>query len=213
MPKIPPVDTDHVVLVHGLWLNALAMKPLAARLNNCGFKVTRYGYHSVRRGLRENVLRLAALCEQVGTPLHLVGHSLGGLLIMTLLHHHPRIPVRRVALLGSPYANSAAAQGLSHSATGRGLLGLTIQDWLRQPRPPIPAGVEAGIIAGNLSIGLGRLFVRLPKPNDGVVVLDETRVPQAADSIVVHTSHSGMLLSPKVAHAVCAFLKNGRFGA
>ncbi len=207
-----PADGERVVLVHGLWLNGLAMLPLARRLERCGFGVARYGYQSVRRGLRENARRLAAVCEKSGAPLNLVGHSLGGLLIMTMLHSHPSVKVRRVVLLGSPYANSAAAQGMARFATSRGLLGRTMQDWLRQPRPPIPDGVELGVIAGDLSIGLGRLVTRLPKPNDGVVILDETRIPGAADSIVLHTSHTAMLVSPAVGRGVCAFLKNGRFG-
>jgi pimeloyl-ACP methyl ester carboxylesterase len=207
-----PAEGERVVLVHGLWLNGLAMLPLARRLERCSFAVSRHGYQSVRRGLRENARRLAAACEKSGAPLNLVGHSLGGLLIMTMLHNHPQVKVHRVVLLGSPYANSAAAQGMARFATSRGLLGRTIQDWLRQPRPPIPDGVELGVIAGDLSIGLGRLVVHLPKPNDGVVILDETHVPGAADSIVLHTSHTAMLVSPAVARAACAFLKNGSFG-
>jgi hypothetical protein len=83
---------------------------------------------------------------------------------------------------------------------------------LRQPRPPVPDGVELGVIAGDVSIGLGRVVARWPKPNDGVVMLDETHVPGAADSIVLHTSHTAMLVSPTVARTICAFLKNGRFG-
>ena len=207
-----PADGERIVLVHGLWLNSLAMLLLGRRLERCGFAVTRHGYQSVRRGLRENARRLASVCEKSGAPLNLVGHSLGGLLIMTMLHNHPQVKVRRVVLLGSPYANSAAANGMARFATSRGLLGRTIQDWLRQPRPPIPDGVELGVIAGDFSIGLGRLVAHLPKPNDGVVILDETHVPGASDSIVVHTSHTAMLVSPAVARAVCAFLKNGSFG-
>lgn len=207
-----PADGDRVMLVHGLWMNGLAMLPLARQLERCGFAVTRHGYQSVRRGLRENARRLASVCEKSGAPLNLVGHSLGGLLIMTMLREHPQIKVHRVVLLGSPYANSAAAQGMARFATSRGLLGHTLQDWLRQPRPRIPDGVELGVIAGDVSIGLGRLFARLPKPNDGVVILDETHVPGAVDSIVLHTSHTAMLVSPAVARAACTFLKNGSFG-
>ena len=204
-------ERGRVVLVHGLWMNGLVMLPLGRRLERCGFAVTRHGYQSVRRGLRENARQLASVCEKSGAPLHLVGHSLGGLLIMTMLRDHPQVKVHRVVLLGSPYANSAAARGMSRFKSSRVLLGHTIQDWLRQPRPPVPEGVELGVVAGDFSIGLGRLFAPLPEPNDGVVMLGETHVPGAADSIVLHTSHSAMLVSPAVAHATCAFLRNGRF--
>ena len=206
-----PADGNRVVLVHGLWMNGLAMLPLARRLERCGFEVTRHGYQSVRRGLRENARRLAEVCEKSGVRLNLVGHSLGGLVIMTMLQEHPEIPVHRVVLIGSPYADSGAAHGLARFTWSRSVLGHTIQDWLRQPRPRVPDGVELGVIAGDASFGLGRLFVNLPAPNDGVVMLDETRVPGAADSIVLHTTHSAMLVSPAVARAACTFLKNGSF--
>ena len=91
------------------------------------------------------------------------------------------------------------------------MIGRTIQDWLQQPRPPVPKGVELGVIAGDVSLGLGRLFVTLHEPNDGVVLLRETRVVGAADSIVVHTSHSAMLVSAEVAQVACTFLKHGSF--
>src|SRR5579859_6520061 len=188
-----PADGDHVVLVHGLWMNGFAMLPLAHRLENCGFRVTRHGYRSVSRGLRENARALAAACAKSSGRQHLVGHSLGGLVIMTMLQEHPEIAVHRVVLIGSPYADSAAAQSLARFTWSGGILGDTIRDWLQRPRPKVPESVELGVIAGDVSFGLGRLFVRLPAPNDGVVMVDETRVPGAADSIVIHTGHSAML--------------------
>ena len=206
-----PAEGGRVVLVHGLWMTGLVMLPLARRLERCGFRITRHGYRSVSRGLRENVRTLAAVCRKDRGRLNLVGHSLGGLVIMTMLQEHPEIPVHRVVLIGSPYADSAAAQGLARFAWGRGVLGHSIKDWLRQPRPRVPDGVELGVIAGDASFGLGRMLVNLPAPNDGVVMLDETRVPGATDSIVLHTSHSAMLVSPAVARAACTFLKNGSF--
>jgi len=204
-------ENGHVVLVHGLWMNGLAMLPLARRIERCGFRVTRHGYRSVSRGLRDNARALAVSCANNSGRVNLVGHSLGGLVVMAMLQEHPEIAVHRVVLIGSPYADSASAHGLGRFAWSRGVLGHTIQDWLRQPRPPVPKGVELGVIAGDVSFGLGRLFVSLQAPNDGVVMLDETRVPGAADSIVLHISHSAMLVAPAVAQAACAFLKNGRF--
>jgi pimeloyl-ACP methyl ester carboxylesterase len=206
-----PVEKDRVVLVHGLWMNRFAMLPLAMRLERCGFDVTRYGYRSVGRGLHENARQLATVCERTRARVHLVGHSLGGLVILSMMQAHPEIPVNRVVLAGSPYGDIASAHGLERFAWGHGALGKTIDDWLHEPRPPLREGAEVGIIAGSVSMGLGRLFVTLPMPNDGVVRLEETRVPGAADSIVVHASHSGMLVSSAVARAACDFLRSGKF--
>jgi pimeloyl-ACP methyl ester carboxylesterase len=206
-----PAEKDRVVLVHGLWVNRFVMLPFANRLERCGFDVATFGYRSVARGLRENARRLATLCEPTHQRVHLVGHSLGGLLILAMLEAHPEVRAHRVVLAGSPYGDIASAHGIKRFAWGHGALGKTIDDWLQRPRPPLRPGVELGVIAGNVSFGLGRLFVGLPVPNDGVVRLEETRVPGAADSIVVPVSHSGMLLSSVVARATCDFLRSGKF--
>ncbi len=71
---------------------------------------------------------------------------------------------------------------------------------------------EVGVIAGNRGLGLGQLLISgLPKPNDGVVTVEETRLRGMKDHIVMKVSHSGMLFSSRAAHEVCAFLKDGRF--
>ncbi len=206
-----PVEGHRVVLVHGLWMNRLAMLPMAWRLERCGFRVTRHGYRSVSLGLRENARALAATCAKCGGRLHLVGHSLGGLVIMAMMQDHPEIPVHRVVLIGSPYAGSAAARSIGRFGWSDRAIGHTMRDWSGLPRPPVPPGLELGVIAGVGAIGLGRLLVALPPPNDGVVMVGETRVPGATDSIVLQTSHSAMLVSAAVARATCTFLKHGRF--
>ena len=72
-------------------------------------------------------------------------------------------------------------------------------------------GFEVGGIAGTRSIGLGRIFAQLPTPNDGVVCLDETKLPAMRDHIVLPVAHSEMLVSPSVGRQVAAFLKTGAF--
>jgi pimeloyl-ACP methyl ester carboxylesterase len=188
------------------------MLPLGWQLSRCGFDVVRFSYASVGDGLEHNADRLASLCREHGTePLHLVGHSLGGLLILAALERNKELKARRVVLIGSPYAGITTAVALARSDFGKKILGRTLNDWMRMPRTSIPNGVELGVIAGDVPFGLGRLVARLPKPNDGVVRVDETRVPGAKDSIVLRMNHTGMLFSPAVARAACAFLRNGSF--
>jgi len=188
------------------------MLPLGWQLARCGFNVVRFSYASVRDSLEHNADRLARFCREQGTePLHLVGHSLGGLLILAALERNVDLKVRRAVLIGSPYAGTTAAIGLARSDFGKKMLGRTLNDWMRMPRPSIPNGVELGVIAGDVPFGLGRLVARLPKPHDGVTRVDETRVPGAKESIVLRINHTGMLVSPAVARAACAFLRNGTF--
>lgn len=194
-------------------MNGVAMLPLGWQLSRCGFDVVRFSYASIGDGLEHNADLLASLCRDQRTQrLHLVGHSLGGLLILAALQRNRDLKVQRAVLIGSPYAAITAAAGLARSGFGKKILGRTLSDWMRMPRPPIPKGVELGVVAGDVPVGLGRLVARLSKPNDGVALVEETRVPGAKDSIVLRINHTGMLFSPALARAVCAFLRNGSFG-
>jgi len=83
--------------------------------------------------------------------------------------------------------------------------------WYAAPRPNLPAAVEIGLIAGTLSIGIGRLFPGLAQPNDGIVALRETALPEARATVVLDVNHSGMLISRACAEQVASFLETGRF--
>lgn len=208
----PPVAAGRVVLVHGLWMNSLALFPMHAHLESHGFRVTRFGYASVRKVPEHNAERLAKFVDSLpDDPIHLVGHSMGGVLILQMLKKHEDLRIRRVVLLGSPVTGSRAGRDLARTAGGRWMLGRSLPLWSDRKAPQTPARVQVGVIAGDLPLGLGRLLARLPKPNDGVVAVEETRFDGAADALVLHVNHTGMILSAAVARQVCAFLRDGRF--
>ena len=206
-------EAGRVILVHGLWMHAVVMLPLAWRLRHCGYAVTLFSYPSVKTGLAENARRLASFCARWhDQEVCLVGHSLGGIVILSALQAHPQLRVRRVVLLGVPNGGIFSARRMARFRTGRAMVGQSIRDWLTTPSAlTLPAGVEVGAIAGNVPRGLGRLMGRLPGVNDGVVCESETRIPSARDSVTLPVSHSGMLVSSAVAAATCRFLKEGRF--
>ncbi|HEX7812320.1 MAG TPA: alpha/beta fold hydrolase [Burkholderiales bacterium] len=201
---------DRVVLVHGLWLNGPSMAPLGWRLARDGYAVSRFSYWSVLRGLDNNVDRLIQFCRKFESDrLHLVGHSLGGVLILAAIARG--LKVHRAVLMGIPYKGSISAHGLARVAIGKRMLGRTLSDWLRREKPALECEAEIGVLSGDRSIGIGKLISPLPLPNDGVVCLDETKVPGATDSIVLPVFHTAMPFSPLSARAVATFLKKGRF--
>ena len=70
---------------------------------------------------------------------------------------------------------------------------------------------ELGIVAGSQPIGVGQLLAAFDEENDGTVAVSETRMPGAADHIVLPVSHLGMLVSARVARETGTFLTQGRF--
>jgi hypothetical protein len=154
--------------------------------------------------------------------LHLVGHSLGGLVLLEMfesvlsadgrLPGGKLLPPGRIVLLGSPVKGSAAARHLAGLPFGRSILGLTANEVLVPPRSPQWSGArDLGVIAGSLPLGLGRLVGPLKRPNDGTVLVEETRLPGATQHLTLRTSHSSLVFSAVVARQTAVFLRSGRF--
>lgn len=203
-----------VVLVHGLWLSGWCLLMLQRHLRRCGFSDTRtFSYRSVSRDLLENAQMLQRYLQQLDAPaVHFVGHSLGGLVIRALFHQYPQQPPGRIVTLGTPHRGSHPARILVRAAIGQAITGRSIAQLVAG----VPEGWalparDFGIIAGDLSIGLGRLFPGLPAPNDGVVALAETGLAGATDRITLHLSHTALVFSRRAAEQVCHFLEHGRF--
>jgi pimeloyl-ACP methyl ester carboxylesterase len=204
---------EHVVLIHGLWMHGALLGWMARRIARAGYTVHRYTYPSVRLNMAENARRLAAFCQTLGArPLHLVGHSLGGLLITRMLDESHRLDIGRVVLLGSPFVDSFAARHLSRVRIGCAAVGASVGEWLGGARPETLANYDIGVIAGNRGVGLGVVMAPdLPSPHDGTICVTETLVPGARDHIVLPVSHTQMVLSSVVVRQVCEFLRCGRF--
>lgn len=201
-----------VVLVHGLWMNAAALRVLQMRLHGDGFNVIRFGYPTVRAGLDEAAAKLSQRLKVLAAEeIDIVAHSLGGLVTLRTLELYPDPRVRRIVLLGSPVAGSLSGRRLSSFRAGRLLLGANSHVWGERHSVRVPAGVEVGVIAGTAPVGLGRLVGKLPPPHDGAVSVSETRLDDARDTILLRVSHSAMLFSAGVARQTRYFLRHGHF--
>lgn len=183
-----------------------------AQLARLGYRAVAFSYASTHLPLDEIASRLAHAVTALQVPnVHLVGHSLGGLVVLDMLALHPDLPIGRVVLMGTPCTGSRTAQQIARSKAGRRLLGEALLQW--QPERGIAAAraFEVGMIAGTVPLGLGRLLVRLPAPHDGAVCLEETQLPGLRDHLAMAVSHSGLLVSSRVARQISNFLEQGHF--
>jgi pimeloyl-ACP methyl ester carboxylesterase len=206
------VSAEPVLLVHGLWTNRAIMLYLAHALAARGFAPRAVGYFSALDEFEHNAARLArAIADAPGERVHVVAHSLGGLVALRALARRPDARVRRVVLLGAPIADCLSGRRMAGMRFLGPLLGTTRALWRDMPQLDIAPGVEAGAIAGTRRLGLGSLVLRLPGPSDGVVRVEETRHPRLAAHLLMPVAHSEMLVSRTVAAQVAAFLRDGRF--
>lgn len=205
-------DDETVILVHGLWLHGAVFVYYRRSLARRGFKAQTFSYASVRRGLADNAAALAVCVSGIAAQkIHLVGHSLGGLVILTMLAARPDARVHRVVLLGSPVQGSHCANALRRWPGGAAILGRSIQEWSARTPPAPPPDVEIGVLAGTRGLGLGRLIPGLPRPNDGVVSVAETRLAGCKDAIALPLAHSQMLFSKTCIDQIATFLASGNF--
>ncbi|NEZ04598.1 alpha/beta fold hydrolase [Wenzhouxiangella sp. XN201] len=199
-----------VVLIHGLWYGAVSLALVGRRLRKRSFETHAFGYPTLRQSLPANAAALREFIAKLDLDqVDLVGHSLGGLVILRMLDEYGDIPPGRVVLLGSPVHGSAVARRVAERRYFRPLVGQA-RAALEAGFSHAPAGRETGIIAGSRSIGVGRIFGGLSEPNDGTVSLAECRL-EGADECILPVTHTGLVVAPSVVRAAARFLTEGKF--
>ncbi len=205
-----------VVYVHGLWLTGIEGGFLRKRLaGDLKADTHAFRYASVTASISANAQALGRYLSALhADTLHLVGHSLGGLVILKLFEtgEGARLPPGRLVFLGSPLNGSRAALNLARVPFGKALLGRGVQEELLSPRERRWDGQrELGVIAGSLSLGLGRLVGAFGAPSDGTIFVEETRLPGISQHRIMPVSHSGLPFARSVALQTGAFLRSGKF--
>jgi len=193
-----------VLLVHGLRLPGGSLAVLARRLRRVGWRAEPFPWRSAREVLEEAGLRLAARLEALAAagPVHVVAHSLGGLVADRALAGLGGPPRGRVVALGTPFLGSEAARRLLERPWGRRLLGVN--------GPALATGIACWrhawplhVVAGTRPLGWGRLLAGpLEGPHDGSVRVAETEVPGLASHETVVVSHLGLLWARPASRAV-----------
>ena len=199
-----------VVLLHGLMMRSPALLPMALRLRRRGFAPVIFSYSTLWRApglaMERLAMRLYSFGEQ---PVHVVAHSLGGLIAAETMNRYQNLPPGRLVCMGSPIAGSAAARGLAERRLG--LVSGRSGSLLRGGLIGLPPRREIGMIAGARSFGLGRLFAGFDGLNDGTVAVWETRLPGLAEHVVIPSSHSGLVFSAQATELAANFLEHGTF--
>ena len=205
-------DPTPTLFVHGLWMTGVEGMLLRQRLSSYGLLLTTFRYDTTAETAADVVSRLAMVMRELGPEVPLLGHSLGGLLILRCLAANPDLAVGPVVLLGSPVNGSRSAQSLARlpgaswlmgEAATRELLAGGPRAWTRES--------PLGVIAGSVPFGLGAVIADLPLPHDGAVTVAETQLHGASAQRVFPVNHMGLLASAAVARAVAGFISSGQF--
>lgn len=210
---------EAAIYVHGLFLSGGESLFLRRRLrNDFGLDVHPFSYPSASMRMVDIAERLNAFMRELcasrtkGCTVHLIGHSLGGLVIYRFLERFPEQPPGRVVFLGTPCVDSRAASQAMRRSWAATLIGPTVAEELLEHRERSwQNGRDLGIIAGTRPMGLGQFFAHFEEDCDGTISVSETKLPGATDHVALPVSHMGMLLSARVARQTGHFLEHGRF--
>ena len=185
--------------------------------NDHGFESELFSYPSVRGTLDENAELLADFVAELDSDtVHIVAHSLGGVVALRMLALNPDAPAGRVVCLGSPLRGSRAAEHLNKTDWGTAILGKSIADGIVgeaaiEWATKVTESREIACIAGTVAVGLGRLVARFSEENDGTVAVSETRLTGMQDHLSIDVSHSGLVVSRRVVDQIAEFLQHGKF--
>ena len=147
--------------------------------------------------------------------LHFVGHSMGGLLARVYIARHRPQRLGRVVMLGTPNGGSEIADRFRNFAPYRAFFGPAGQQLGTQRDAAVaailpPVDYPVGIIAGDRSI-YPLASALLPKPHDGRVSVENTKLEGMADQVVIHSSHPFLMRNDEAIAQTIAFLRDGKF--
>lgn len=200
------------VLVHGLLMTGHEMGMVRRKLSRTGYRTYRFRYSSVFQPLAGNIAHLRDFIRQLPEgEVNLIGHSFGGVLIQQLINRHPELCSGRAVALGSPFNGCWTARRFACLPFRSLTIGKSISEVMGEHEAELLADKEVGVLAGSLPFGIARLLGGVPGPNDGTVGIEETRLKGAADHVIHHVNHFGMLAAPGCLYQVAHFLDHGHF--
>ncbi|QYJ02610.1 alpha/beta hydrolase [Nocardioides panacisoli] len=204
-----PRRAEPVLLVPGFLAGDWTLRALAAELRSEGFRTYRSGIlANVSCTLDAAALveaRLESIVERRDARVHVVGHSLGGMIARGVAVRRPDL-VAGVVTMGSPIMAPAAhhkvltggvhmlatlsSVGVPGVMSRQCVGGACAEASFTEAQTPLPAG-----------IGLTNVYSQ----RDGIVDW-QACIDPAGEPVEVTASHIGMALDPQVARAVTAAL-------
>jgi hypothetical protein len=188
----------------------ISMALLGYRLRRRGYEAHLFGYRPRRPTLDELSSALRSfVSDRVRAPVyHFIGHSLGNVIVRHGFREGFRPGLGRIVMLAPPNRPARLAGTLRENRLFRfwtGDSGQKLGDAEFYRSLPIPP-VEFGVIVGDRGHHFG-----FDEPNDGVVSVEGAKLEGMSDFVVLHHTHTLIMMAQDTADLCHQFLKYGRF--
>lgn len=214
-------STPCAILLHGITKDSRSMQPIRQALLAEGFYVANIDYPSRKHPI-ETLAEIALpegleRCKRVGaSPVNIVAHSMGALLVRQYFEHRDAAELHRVVMLGPPNQGSRLGNFLSCIPWIKDVNGPAGKqmgvDENSIPSRLGPITFPTGVIAGTRS--WNPLFAVIIKGNDdGIVGVPSTYVPGVCARTIKPVTHDGLTSDERVIEEVLWYLQHGQFKA
>ncbi|MCA9006917.1 MAG: alpha/beta fold hydrolase [Planctomycetaceae bacterium] len=217
--EIPPMQGKAVILIHGIIRSSKSFVKMQKTCQEKGWLVVPFDYPSTQRTIPENASYLGKVIESLEgiEEIDLVVHSMGGLVVRSWLSQQDEVDprVKRMVMLGVPNRGADMADRFRSNLLFKAIFGPAGQQLVTEANSdfignlPTPL-FEFGVVAG------GRNTLKGYNPlirgdDDGTVAVSSTRLPGAADFIMLPVLHSFMMNDPETIAHTLRFLETGAF--
>jgi hypothetical protein len=193
------------------------MTKIGNKLRTIGYTVHNLDYDSRHHSIEELAANVAEQIEKrtsSATQVHIVTHSLGGILVRQIQATTPLSKLGRVVMLSPPNHGSEVVDQIGHwwlfkkiNGPAGQQLGTESKGFINQL--PI-IDFECGVLTGDRSINwINSLMI--PGKDDGKVSTISAQSQGIAAYKVVHATHTFIMKKPNVIQDVVMFLKTGAF--
>jgi pimeloyl-ACP methyl ester carboxylesterase len=216
---MPTTDTiaPGVVLLHGIARTARSLRRIERSLQQAGFATLNLDYASRKKTLEvlaEDIHPQArAFADACAGPVHFVTHSMGGLLARVYIARHRPARLGRVVMLGTPNGGSEVADRLKSFQLYRAFYGPAGQQLTTDAALATLPSIDypVGIVAGTRTLDPIASYFILPRPNDGRVSVQSSKLDRMTDHVTIETPHNGLIRHAAATAQTIAFLRAGQF--